>query len=163
MNLKRICIATGVVIGTMCAGPGIVQAQHVYDVLVQQANGQLVSGGANSSGQWILGKRVFGSEFPGEWATNNPGYGAFGTGAPNLPPGSQPLPGLTALRWDFLPMITNNLTQNLFYWNGLRADGQPGTTPNDVSFGGAPRFYVYALIVRQDEREVFHGRHKLAR
>jgi hypothetical protein len=138
MNFVRTVIVIAVVLAVACAGSGIARAQHVYDILVQQANGQLVSGGANSSGQWTLGRKVFNSEFPTEWATNNPGYGSFGTGSPNLPAGSQTLPGLTALNWDFLPMITNNLSQNLFYWNGLRSDGQPGTVSNDVSFGALP-------------------------
>ncbi len=138
MSLVRNCFAVGAVLAT-CAGPGIARAQHTYDIIVQQAGGRLVTAGCcNGSGQWTLGKRVFSGEFPIEWATNSPGYGAFGTGSPNLPVGSQAPPASTALNWDFLPMTIDGLSQNLFYWNGLRSDGQPGTTPDDVDFGPLP-------------------------
>jgi hypothetical protein len=138
MSLVRNCFAVGAVLAT-CAGPGIARAQHTYDIIVQQASGRLVTAGCcNGSGQWTLGKRVFSGEFPIEWATNNPGYGAFGTGSPNSPVGSQAPPASTALNWDFLPMTIDGLSQNLFYWNGLRSDGLPGTTPDDVDFGPLP-------------------------
>jgi hypothetical protein len=55
-----------------------------------------------------------------------------------LPPGSQALPAGVGLYWDFMPMIIDGASRNLFYWNGLGADGQPGTEAADVSFGPPP-------------------------
>ena len=147
MKLVRTFVAAGIVLAAMCAGSGIARAQHSFDVVVQQAGGQLVTAGCcNGGSQWFLGKRVFVGEFPddpsnpgsNDWATNNPGYGAFGTGSPNLPPGSAPPPGNTELFWDFMPMINNGVAQNVFYWNGKRSDGQYGTIPSDVNFGPLP-------------------------
>jgi hypothetical protein len=119
-------------------GLGRVRAQHL-DVLVQQANGKLVTGSADfDTGQWTIGRRVFSGEFDSDFAVNSPGYNALAAGSPSLPTGSQALPGSAALSWDFLPMTIHQLQANLFYWNGLESDNAPGLTPNDVVFGALP-------------------------
>lgn len=120
------------------AGPGIVRAQHA-DVLIQQSNGVLVTGNANfDNNTWTTGRRVFSGEFDGDFAVNNPGYNALAAGSPSMPAGTQPLPANTALSWDFLAMAIAPQKSNLFYWNGLESDGQPGITAGDVHFGALP-------------------------
>ena len=99
-RIKHLLIVSSVVM----AGPGISRAQH-FDVLVEQMDGRLVTGTADfDSNQWSLGRRVFFRDFDGDFAINNPGFNALGSTAPNLPPGSEALPGNAALSWDFLPM-----------------------------------------------------------
>jgi hypothetical protein len=125
-------------IASQFAGLGSARAQH-FDVLTQQVNGKLVTGTADfDSNQWQLGLRVFHRGFDSDYAINNPGFNALGTGSVSMPAGAEALPGNTDLSWDFLPMTTNDLSQNLFYWNGQDTDGMPGLTPNDVVFGPLP-------------------------
>lgn len=120
------------------AEPGILRAQHL-DVLIQQANGVLVSGNANfDNDTWKTGQRVFSGEFDGDFAVNSPGYNALAAGSPSMPSGTQSLPANTALGWDFLTMRIAPSKSNLFYWNGLESDGLPGITAADVLFGALP-------------------------
>jgi len=136
-RLRTMLLATYAVIASL-AGSGFARAQH-NDVLVQQMDGQLVTGSADFDGnQWTLGRRVYSREFDGDFAINNPGFNALGSGSPSLPPGSQALPGTSALSWDFLPMKIDDQTANLFFWNGQETDGMPGLTPDDVTFGPLP-------------------------
>src|SRR3954470_5041994 len=96
------------------AGIGTARAQH-YDVLTQQMHNQLVTGTADfDSNQWLLGLRVFHRDFDTDYAINNPGFNALGAGSFSMPAGAEALPGNLDLSWDFLPMTTNNLSQNLF-------------------------------------------------
>jgi hypothetical protein len=151
MHVIRTCLPFAIVLAAMWAGSGSARAQHTFDVIVEQANGQLVTAGYNGA-NWVVGVRQFTGEFPddpnnptpNDWTTNNPGYGAFSGGSANLPSGTQPLPGNPSgtsqytLYWDFMPMIKNGVAQNVFYWNGKRSDGQYGSSPADVNFGPLP-------------------------
>ena len=138
MNRTKFILAVACAMSTWLAGPGISRAQH-FDVLAQQVDGKLVTGAANfDTNQWTLGRRVYFREFDGDYAINNPGFNALGAGAPSLPFGSQALPGEAAFDWDFWPMRIDDLTTNLFYWDGAESDGLPGLTPNDVRFGTLP-------------------------
>lgn len=142
-SIKRLLMLLCAVL----AGPGVSPAQH-FDVLIQQINGQLVTGTADfDNNEWFLGRRVWFRDFDGDFAINNPGFNALASGSPSLPAGSQALPGNTPLAWDFLPMTIDTVSQNLFYWNGMETDGLPGLTPNDVAFGPLPGpNYVLSLF-----------------
>jgi len=136
-RLRTTLLAMCAVIASF-AGSGSARAQH-NDVLVQQRDGQLVTGSADfDSNQWALGRRVYAREFDGDFAINNPGFNALGSGSPSLPPGGQALPGNASLGWDFLPLVVGDLTANFFYWDGQETDGMPGLTPEDVVFGTLP-------------------------
>ena len=49
------------------------------------------------------------------------------------PAGTDPLPPVTNVYWDFLPMTVNGVTSNLLYWNGQ------GTTVASVNFAAVPQ------------------------
>lgn len=120
------------------AGPGISRAQHI-DVLIEQANGKLVTGSANFDTQeWTIGARVYNRDFDGDFSINNPGFNSLASNTSGFPADAQPLPGNTELSWDFLPMTIDGISQNLFYWNGQESDGVPGFQPSDVHFGALP-------------------------
>ena len=51
----------------------------------------------------------------------------------DAPAGTDPLPPVTNVYWDFLPMTVNGVTSNLLYWNGV------GTTVASVHFGAVPK------------------------
>lgn len=107
-------------------------AQHA-DVLVQVADGRLVTGSADfDSGAWTLGKRVYSAEFSSIFSVNDPGFNALAAGSPSLPAGASALPASTSLRWDFLPLKIDGSLRNLFYWNGN------GATEGEVAFGTLP-------------------------
>jgi len=147
--------------GMLCivlAGSGFARAQHL-DVLVQQMDGQLVTGSADfDHSDWELGSRVWFRDFDEDYAINNPGFNALGSGAPNLPPGSQALPGDAALSWDFMPMTIDDVWQNLFYWDGLESDGMPGLTPDDVVFGPPPGpNYTLSLFDKDNAKHSVDG------
>jgi hypothetical protein len=153
-RIPRALIVSCVVL----AGPGISRAQH-FDVLTQQVNGQLVTGTTDyDTAQWYLGRRVFHRDFDSDFAINNPGFNSIGAGSPDMPAGAQALPGNTDLSWDFLPMTTNNLSQNLFYWNGQDTDGVPGLTPSDVVFGPLPGpSYTLSLFDKSNAKHSVNG------
>ena len=122
----------------ICAGSGSAWALHI-DVLVEQSNGRLVTGkGDFDNNQWTLGLRVYSRGFDSDYLVNNPGFNALGSNSPLVPPGSQALPPVTNLSWDFLPMRIGDVTADLLYWDGSDTDGQPGLTANDVKFGPTP-------------------------
>ncbi len=135
--LRTMLLATCAVLSGL-AGPGTARAQHL-GVLVQQVDGQLVTGQADFDNyRFILGQRVYPSEFDSDYAIYLPGFAAMGSGSSYLPAGSQALPGNTDLEWDFLPMAVDDVSQNLFYWDGSDTDGVPGLTADDVAFGPLP-------------------------
>jgi hypothetical protein len=154
IRIKHVLMISCVVL----AGPGLLRAQH-YDVLVEQMGGGLVTGSADfDNNQWTLGRRVFFRDFDSDFAVNNPGFNALGSGAPNLPAGSQALPGNTSLSWDFLPMRINDVWHNLFYWNGMETDGMPGVTPSDVAFGPLPGpGYLLSLFDKANSKHSVNG------
>ncbi len=120
------------------AGSGIARAQHL-GVLVQQTDGVLVTGQADFDHyQFTLGQRVYSNEFDSDYAIYLPGFASMASGSSFLPAGSQALPGTTDLEWDFLPMAVDDMSQNLFYWDGSDTDGVAGLTPDDVAFGPLP-------------------------
>jgi hypothetical protein len=147
--LSAIC---GVI--AICAGSGTARAQHI-DVLVLQAAGRLVTGkGDFDNNQWAAGQRVYSRRFDSDYLVNNPGFNALGSNSALLPPGSQALPPVTNLSWDFLPMQVGNRLANLLYWDGLESDGQPGLTANDVKFGPTPGSN-YTLIMFDKNSQPF--------
>jgi hypothetical protein len=115
-------------------------------VLVQQENGMLVTGTADfdcadvdpTCDKYTLPHRVWSREFDADFQIDDPGFNALGAGSPSLPGGSQALPGDTDLTWDFWPMRIDDMSANLFYWNGLETDGVPDFSPDDVRFGPLP-------------------------
>jgi hypothetical protein len=136
-RLRTMLLAACAVLSGL-AGPGITRAQHL-GVLVQQVDGQLVTGKADFDHYLFnLGQRVYSREFDSDYAIYLPGFAAMGSGSPYLPAGSQALPGDTSLEWDFLPMTVEDVSRNLFYWDGSDTDGVPGLTPDDVAFGSLP-------------------------
>ena len=136
-RLHTMLLATCAVLSGL-AGPGITRAQHL-GVLVQQVDGQLVTGKANFDNyQFVLGQRVYPNEFDSDYAINLPGFASMGSGSSYLPAGSESLPGETDLEWDFLSLTVDDVSQNLFYWDGSDTDGVPGLTPDDVAFGSLP-------------------------
>ncbi len=150
MNANRIFVSTVLTALAGISGPGISRAQVVpgphIDVLAQQINGQLVTGAANfDTNTYSLGLRSWSRELPSNYQHDGPGYNAQGAGAPLLPAGSQALPPGATLSWDYWPMRINNVSSNLFYWNGKDSDGNASFKPNDVHFGPPPdsdyRFY----------------------
>ena len=103
-------------------------AQH-SDVLNQDLDERLASGSANfDTGVWTLGARSYTRDFDSDFAINNPGWNALGTGSPDMPAGAAALPINTDLEWDFLPMKIDGTAANLFYWNGT----------GSVAFGSLP-------------------------
>lgn len=138
MTYSRTMLLAACAVLSGLAGPGITRAQHL-GVLVQQMDGQLVTGRADFDHyQFTLGQRVYPGEFDSDYAIYLPGFAAMGAGSPYLPAGGQSLPGETALEWDFLSMTIEEVSRNLFYWDGSDTDGVPGLTPDDVSFGSLP-------------------------
>jgi hypothetical protein len=121
--------------------------------------GRLVTGTADfDSNQWSLGRRVFFRDFDSDFAINNPGFNALGSAAPNLPEGSQALPGNEPLSWDFLPMMIDDDSRNLFYWNGLESDDVPGLSPDDVAFGPPPGpNYLLSLFDKSNAKHSVNG------
>lgn len=140
------------------AGSGGVLAQHV-DVMVLQLQGRLATGrGDFQSGEWTLGQRVYSRDFDSDFLVNNPGFNALGSGSALLPPGSQALPAVTNLSWDFLPMEIGEAKSNLFYWDGSETNGQPGLTPDDVVFGAPPGpNYALTMFDRNSQPYTIHG------
>jgi hypothetical protein len=134
------------------------RAQHV-DVMVLQIHGRLATGAGDfESGEWTLGQRVYSREFDSDFLVNNPGFNSLGAGSPLLPPGSQALPAVTNLSWDFLPMEIGSATSNLFYWDGSESDGQPGLTIGDVSFGAPPgQSYTLTTYDRNSQPYSIHA------
>jgi Dockerin type I domain len=147
MNRNTALLSWTSIVIAINVGPGTARALHI-DVLSEQVNGQIVTGTGNfDNDTWTLGERVYHRDLgptpappasPTYLSNNNPGFNSIGDGSPDMPAGAQALlPGAT-LSWDFLPMTINNLSQNLFYWNGQDSDGVAGFTPADVHFGALP-------------------------
>ena len=134
-------VTTWLTAGMLCSAlcwPIVLCAQHA-DVLVQQVGGQLVTGSADfDTNRWTLGRRVYSGEFDGDFTVNSPGFNALAAGSSSLPAGSEALPSGAPLAWDFLSMRLEPQRTNLFFWDGLESDGQPGITAGDVAFGPLP-------------------------
>jgi hypothetical protein len=103
---------------------------HGGGILVQGQGSSLVIGHDNEDGSGTtMGIRAFTALMPSTLAWDSPSFISFST----PPSGTQALPSLVDVEWDFLPMTTGGVTSNLFYW-----DGQ-GTTAGDVEFGPVPQ------------------------
>ena len=147
-----------------------VQAQHFFDVIVQSVDDRVASGSGNSSnGTWSIGQRSYLGEFDSDdYAVNDPGWGTFGTGSPSLPAGADPLPALTDLEWDFLPMKIDNTISNLFYWDGsgtvqfgdLPSAGyelsMQSRTAGFIPVDGSPAFVQGEIIDKTDSIGAIH-------
>lgn len=140
------------------AAPSPARAQHV-DVMVLQVHGRLATGAGDfESGEWTLGQRVYSREFDSDFLVNNPGFNSLGAGSALLPPGSKPLPAVTNLSWDFLPMAIGSAMSNLFYWDGSESDGQPGLSTGDVAFGAPPeQSYALTMYDRNSQPYSIHA------
>jgi hypothetical protein len=103
---------------------------HGGGILVQSQGTALVIGhDAEDGSGTTMGIRAFTSLMPSTLAWDSPSFISFST----PPAGTQALPPLTNVDWDFLPMSVDDVTSNLLYW-----DAQ-GTTPADVEFGLVPQ------------------------
>jgi hypothetical protein len=103
---------------------------HGGGILVQSQESALVIGhDAEDGSGTTMGVRAFTSLMPSTLAWDSPSFISFST----PPAGTQALPPLTNVDWDFLPMSVGDVTSNLMYW-----DAQ-GTTPADVEFGLVPQ------------------------
>ncbi|QDS98732.1 hypothetical protein [Adhaeretor mobilis] len=112
-------------------------AQHT-DILIQDVGDRLTSGDADfDTGQWTLGARIYSQVFDSDFAVNDPGWNALGTGSPDLPDGAEALPANTDLSWDFLPLKIDGTAANLFFWDGT----------GNVQFGALPA-PTYALSLQ---------------
>jgi hypothetical protein len=103
---------------------------HGGGILVQAQDSALVIGhDAEDGSGTTMGVRAFTSLMPSTLAWDSPSFISFST----PPAGTQALPSLTDVDWDFLPMTAGGVTSNLLYW-----DGQ-GTSAADVEFGPVPQ------------------------
>jgi hypothetical protein len=103
---------------------------HGGGILVQAQDSALVIGhDAEDGSGTTMGVRAFTALMPSTLAWDSPSFISFST----PPDGTQALPSLTDVDWDFLPMTSSGVTSNLLYW-----DGQ-GTSAADVEFGPVPQ------------------------
>jgi hypothetical protein len=103
---------------------------HGGGILVQAQGPNLVIGHDNEDGSGsVMGVRTFTSLMPSTLAWDSPSFISLST----PPAGTEALPPLTDVDWDFLPMTNQGVTSNLLYW-----DGQ-GSGPADVEFGSVPQ------------------------
>ncbi len=111
-------------------------AQHA-DIMIQQADGQLVTGIANldsnsfSSPSLVFTDSLLLIASTSNWIGSDPGFFALSEGSVLLPVGTEALPGGLDVFWDFLPMSIGSTASNLFYWDGLDSDGN-GLSVADV-------------------------------
>jgi hypothetical protein len=130
LNVK--CCGRLVVAATALAAIGLADRafSHGGGILVQAQGSALVIGHDNEDGSGTtMGVRAFTSLMPSTLAWDSPSFISFST----PPAGTEALPSLTNVDWDFLPMTSGGVTSNLLYW-----DGQ-GTVAADVEFGAVPQ------------------------
>jgi hypothetical protein len=99
---------------------------HFGGFIIQLQDGRLVIGqdAETPGGQPNWNTRAVGSLFAPEQYSDLPSFLSLA----NPPTGTQAIPPLTSLYWDFLPMTVSGYTSNLLYWNGQGA----------VNFGPVP-------------------------
>jgi hypothetical protein len=105
---------------------------HNGGVVVQLKNNKIVVGSDTEQpgDEPDMTARVFPSLFrPDLYGQDIPSFLSLS----NAPAGTDPLPPVTNVYWDFLPMTVNGVTSNLLYWNGQ------GTTVASVNFGAVPQ------------------------
>lgn len=89
---------------------------HFGGFIVQLQNGSLVIGQDSETpgGQPDWNTKAVGSLFAPEQYSDLPSFLSLAS----APAGTQALPPLASIYWDFLPMSTDGYTSNLLYWNG---------------------------------------------
>jgi hypothetical protein len=117
---------------------------HGGGILVQAQGSNLIIGHDNEDGSGTtMGIRAFTSLMPSTLAWDSPSFISFST----PPAGTQALPSLADVDWDFLPMTAGGVTSNLLYW-----DGQ-GALPSDVEFGPVPQTEVTMTLYGRNFEE----------
>src|SRR5262245_51789976 len=105
---------------------------HNGGVVVQLKNNKIVVGSDTEQPGDLpdMTARVFSSLFrPDLYGQDIPSFLSLSA----APAGTDPLPPVTNVYWDYLPMTVNGVTSNLLYWNGQ------GTTVGSVNFGAVPQ------------------------
>ena len=150
MSLVRTTLVTAIVLAATWAGSGIARAQHTFDILVQQASGQLVTAGCCVGGSsWSTGIKVFKSTLDdfggniGQRPIPDTAHSALVLQVSR--PARKRFPATRQLFWDFMPMIINGQSQNMFYWDGKRPDGQYGNSAGRRQFRPASAADLHAL------------------
>jgi hypothetical protein len=113
------------------------QAAAVQDVMLQSIGGKIVTGLVDDqSGTGTLGTRVYGRHFQlvsGTFRASNPGFFGLRTGDPGIPSGAAGFPANHDVNFDLLPMTNEDVSSNLFYWDGSDMNGG-GVNTSDVNF-----------------------------
>jgi hypothetical protein len=112
-------------------------AAAVQDVMLQTMGDKIITGIIDDqSGVGTLGTRVYGRHFQlvsGTFRASNPGFFGLRTGDPGIPSGADGFPANHDVNFDLLPMTNEDVSSNLFYWDGSDANGG-GIDLSDVSF-----------------------------
>ncbi len=112
-------------------------AAAAQDVMLQTMGGKIVTGLVDDqSGVGTLGSRVYGRHFQlvsGSFRASNPGFFGLRTGDPSIPTGAEGFPANHDVHFDLLPMTNEQVSSNLFYWDGSDANGG-GVDLSDVNF-----------------------------
>jgi hypothetical protein len=112
-------------------------AGALQDAMLQTMAGKIVTGIVNDqTGAGTLGTRVYGGQFSlvnGTFRASNPGFYGLRTGDPLIPSGAAGFPANHDVNFDLLPMSIEEVSSNLFYWDGSDANGG-GVDLSDVNF-----------------------------
>jgi hypothetical protein len=112
-------------------------AAAVQDVMLQTMGGKIVTGLIDDqSGVGTLGTRVYGRHFllvSGTFRASNPGFFGLRTGDPGIPSAAEGFPANHDVNFDLLPMTNEDVSSNLFFWDGSDANGG-GIDLSDVNF-----------------------------
>jgi hypothetical protein len=113
------------------------KAAAVEDIMLQIAGEKIVTGIVDDqTGVGTLRTRVYGRQFQlvsGSFRASNPGFFGLRTGDPGMPPGALGFPADHDINFDLLPMTIDDVSSNLFYWDGSDANGG-GVDVSDVNF-----------------------------
>jgi hypothetical protein len=130
---RQLGMLAGLLLSTVMS----TRAVAVQDMMLQTKDGKIVTGIVDDiSGVGTLGTRVYGRQFllvGGSFRASNPGFYSLRTGDPAMPSGAAGFPATHDVNFDLLPMTINNLSTNLFYWDGSNANGGD-IDDSDVNF-----------------------------
>jgi hypothetical protein len=129
--VSRTCVLLGALLLTAVFASS---AAAVQDVMLQTMDGRVVTGIIDDqTGVGTLGTRVYRGQFLSSFLALNPGFFGLRTGDANMPPGAAGFPSQHEVSFDLLPMRIENVSSNLFYWDGSDANGG-GVDLSDVDF-----------------------------
>lgn len=120
VTVLSVAFAWATLISVHCADA------HFGGFIIQVQDGRLIIGqdAETPGGLPNWNTRAVGSLFAPEQYSDLPSFLSLA----NPPTGTQAIPTLTSLYWDFVPMTVGGYTSNLLYWNGQGA----------VNFGPVP-------------------------